>query len=81
MKKNLDDIRENLEIEIDTAKALSEIMVLLHASSRSFDQNEITFNAVKNVFELISEIADNHVRNLDTVANELVDFHNDLKTK
>ncbi|MDE6745525.1 MAG: hypothetical protein K2J72_02675 [Oscillospiraceae bacterium] len=81
MKKNLDDIRENLEIEIDTAKALSEIMVLLHAGSHSFDQNEITFNAVKNVFELISEIADNHVRNLDTVANELVDFHNDLKIK
>lgn len=81
MKKNLDDIREELEIEIDTGRALAEIMTLLHAGSYSFEKNEITFESVKNVFWLISEIADNHVRSLDTVANELVDFHNDLKVK
>lgn len=81
MKKNLEDIREELEIEIDTAKALAEIMTLLHAGSHSFDKYEVTFNTVKNAFWLISEITEDHVRHLDTVANELIDFHNDLKTK
>lgn len=81
MKKNLEDIREELETEIDTARALAEIMILLNAGSYSFEKNEITFESVKNAFWLISEISLEHVRNLDTVANELVDFHNDLKVK
>ena len=81
MKKNLEDIREDLEIEIDTAKALAEIMLLLHAGSYSFEKNEITFESVKNAFWMISQVSMEHVRNLDAVANELVDFHNDLKIK
>ncbi|MDE5860174.1 MAG: hypothetical protein K2H23_07330 [Oscillospiraceae bacterium] len=81
MKKNLEDIREEPETEIDTAKALAEIMLIIHTGSRSFDKCEVTFESVKNAFWLISEITSEHVRSLDTPANELVDFQNDLKFK
>lgn len=80
MKKNLEELREELEIEIDTAHGLFEIMTLIHAGSYSFDQNEITFESVKNAFFLFSQVSLEHVRNLDTIANGLIDIYNDLKT-
>lgn len=81
MKKNLEEIREELEAEIDTAKALFEIMTLIHTGSYSFEKNEITFETVKNAFFLFSQISFEHVRNLDDIANGLIDFENDLKNK
>lgn len=81
MKKTLEDIREELEIEIDDAQGLSEIMLLIHTGSRSFDKDGITFQSVKSAFSLIAKLFDEHVQNLNTLANELVDFHNDLKIK
>ncbi len=81
MKKNLEEIREELEAEIDTARALLEIMTLIHTGSYSFEKNEITFESVKNSFFLFSQISFEHVHSLDTIANELIDFHNDLKNK
>lgn len=81
MKKNLEEIREELETEIDTARALFEIMTLIHTGSYSFEKNEITFKSVKNAFFLFSQISLEHVHSLDTIANELIDFHNDLKNK
>ena len=38
------------EKEIDTARALFEIMTLIHTGSYSFEKNEITFESVKNAF-------------------------------
>lgn len=81
MKKNLEDIREELETEIDTARALAEIMILLHAGSYSFEKNEVTFDTVKNAFFLFSQISLEHVRSLDMIADGLIDIYNDLKTK
>lgn len=81
MKKNLEEIREELETEIDTARALFEIMTLIHTGSYSFEKNEITFETVKNAFFLFSRISFEHVRNLDDIANGLIDFENDLKIK
>ncbi len=81
MKKNLEEIREELETEIDTARALFEIMTLIHTGSYSFEKNEIIFKSVKNAFSLFSQISLEHVHSLDTIANELIDFHNDLKNK
>ncbi len=81
MKKNLEEIREELEAEIDTARALFEIMTLIHTGSYIFEKNEITFESVKNSFFLFSQISFEHVHSLDTIANELIDFHNDLKNK
>ena len=81
MKNNLEEIREELEAEIDTARALFEIMTLIHTGSYSFEKNEITFESVKNAFFLFSQISFEHVHSLDTIANELIDFHNDLKNK
>ncbi|MCI9408612.1 MAG: hypothetical protein HFJ89_02225 [Oscillospiraceae bacterium] len=81
MKKNLEEIREELETEIDTARALFEIMTLIHTGSYCFEKNEITFESVKNAFFLFSQISLEHVHSLDTIANELIDFHNDLKNK
>lgn len=81
MKKNLEDIREKLEIEIDVANALAEIMLLIRTGSYSFDKNEITFEDVKNAFWLTAEISEKHARDLDTIANELIDFYNDTRNK
>lgn len=81
MKKNLEEIREELETEIDTARALFEIMTLIHTGSYSFEKNEITFETVKNAFFLFSRISFEHVQNLDHIANGLIDFENDLKIK
>lgn len=61
MKKNLEEIREELETEIDTARALFEIMMLIHTGSYSFEKNEITFKSVKNAFFLFSQISLEHV--------------------
>lgn len=55
-------------------------MTLIHTGSYSFEKNEITFESVKNAFFLFSQISFEHVHSLDTIANELIDFHNDLKT-
>ena len=81
MKKNLEDIREDLEIEIDTAQGLSEIMLIIGANSRSFERNGITFENISSAFSLIAKLFDEHVQNLNTLANKLVDFHNDIKVK
>lgn len=81
MKKNLEEIREELEIETDTARGLFEVMMLIHTGSYSFEKNEITFESVKNAFYLFSQISLEHVRNLDSITNELIDFYNDLKVK
>lgn len=81
MKKNLKEIREELETEIGTARALFEIMTLIHTGSYSFEKNEITFKSVKNAFFLFSQISFEHVQSLDHIANGLIDFENDLKIK
>ena len=46
MKKNLSDIRNTLNDEVETAKALAEAMILIHAGSRSFDTYEVMFETV-----------------------------------
>ena len=81
MKKNLDDIREELETELDTAQGLSEIMLLIHTGARCFEREEITFENVKNAFYLLAQLFEEHARNLDAIADKLVDFDNDLKIK
>lgn len=81
MKKNLDDIRQELEIEIDTAEGLSEIMLIIHAGANSLDRKDITFKKVSEAFLLIAQLLDEHTQNLDNVANGLVDFDNDLKNQ
>lgn len=78
MKKTLDDIRQELEVEIDTAEGLSEIMLLIHTSTQSLD---ITFEKIANAFYLIIQLFEEHVRNLDHIASGLVDLDNDLKVK
>ncbi|MDE7279457.1 MAG: hypothetical protein K2N26_07010 [Oscillospiraceae bacterium] len=80
MKKNLEDIRDKLENEVETAKALAEAMILIHAGSYSFDQYEVMFENVQHFFGLMVEISENHVRSLDILTDDLTDFHNDLKT-
>ena len=37
MKNNLDDIRNKLENEAETAKALTEVMMLIHAGAYSLE--------------------------------------------
>lgn len=81
MKQNLEEIRQNLEDEIDTARALSEFMTLIHAGAYSFEKNEITFKNVKNAFSLFSQISSEHVHNLDMIADRLIDFYNDMKSE
>lgn len=81
MKKSLEDIRDKLENEVETAKALTEVMILIHAGSYSLDQYEVMFETVHNFFGLMAKISEEHVRNLDILTDDLMDFHNDLKTK
>jgi len=81
MKNNLEDIRDKLENELDTAKGLSEIMMLIHAGICGYEKNGITFKTVNNAFCLIAGICDSHVQSLDDLANELIDFQNELKLK
>ena len=81
MKKTLEDIRDELENEVETAKALTEVMILIHTGAYSFDQYEVMFETVQNLFCLMAKISEKHVRNLDILTDELTDFHNELKTK
>ncbi len=81
MKNNLEDIRNKLENELDTAKGLSEIMLLISAGISGYERNGITFKTVSNAFCLIAGICDSHVQSLDSLANELIDFQNDIKIK
>ncbi len=81
MKNNLEAIRDKLENELDTAKGLSEIMLLIHTGICGYERNGITFKTVNNAFCLIAGICDSHVQSLDSLANELIDFQNDIKIK
>lgn len=81
MKKNLEDIRDKLENEVETAKALAEVMVLIHTGAYSFDRYEVTFENFQNFFGLMAEISEKHVNNLDILTDDLMDFSNDLKNK
>lgn len=78
MKKDLDKIRQELEVEIDTAEGLSEIMLLIHTGTQNLD---ITFEKIASAFYLIVQLFEEHVRNLDHIANGLVDLDNDLRVK
>ena len=79
MKKNLEDIRDKLTNEVETAKALAEVMVLIRTGSYSFDQYEVTFETVQNFFGLMAEISERHVNSLDILTDDLMDLSNDLK--
>ena len=81
MKKNLEDIREELENEVETAKALNEVMILIHTGAYSFDNYEVKFETVQNLFGLMAKISEKHVNKLDILTDDLADFHNDLKVK
>lgn len=78
MKKDLDKIRQELEVEIDTAEGLSEIMLLIHTGTQNLD---ITFEKIASAFYLIVQLFEEHVSNLDHIANGLVDLDNDLRVK
>ena len=81
MTKNLEEIRDEFENEIDTAQGLSEIMLLIHTGTYGFEKNGITFQSVSRAFSLIAKLFDEHVRNLDMLANELIDLQNEIKVK
>ena len=81
MKKTLDDIRQELEVEIDTAEGLSEIMLIIHAGAHNLDRKDISFKKVSEAFLLIAQLLEEHTNCLNNVANGLVDFDNDLKIK
>ncbi len=81
MKNNLEAIGEKLETEIETAKGLSEIMLLIHAGTGGYERNGITFESVNNAFSLILKIFYDHVQSLDLLANDLVDACNELKSR
>lgn len=79
MKKNLEDIRQEVEIELDLAQGLSEIMLMICAGSKSFDRKDVTFEKTSGAFCLITELLENHVQSLDDIADAILDFENDLK--
>lgn len=81
MKKTLEDIRDELENEAETAKALTEVMILIHTGAYGFDQYEVKFETVQNLFCLMAKISEKHVRNLDILTDDIADFQNDLKVK
>lgn len=81
MTKNLEEIRDEFENEIDTAQGLYEIMLLIHTGTCGFEKNGITFKSVSRAFSLIAKLFDEHVRSLDTLANELIDFQNEINVK
>lgn len=81
MKKTLEDIRDELENEVETAKALTEVMILIHTGAYSFDNYEVTFETVQNFFCLMAKISEKHVNKLDILTDNLTDFNNDLKVK
>ena len=81
MKKNLEDIREELENEVETAKALNEVMILIHTGAYSFDNYEVKFETVQNLFGLMAKISKKHVNKLDILTDDLADFQKDIKVK
>lgn len=81
MKKSLEDIRDELENEVETAKALTEVMILIHTDAYSFDNYEVTFETVQNLFCLMAKISEKHVNSLDILTDNLTDFNNELKAK
>lgn len=81
MKNNLDDIRNKLENEAETAKSLTEVMMLIHAGAYSLDQYEVMFENVQHFFGLMAEVSENHARSLDIMIDDLTDLNNDLKIK
>ena len=81
MKKSLEDIRDELENEVETAKALTEVMILIHTGAYSFEQYEVTFETVQSLFCLMAKISEKHVRNLDILTDDLADFSNEIKAK
>lgn len=81
MKKSLEDIRNELENEVETAKALTEVMILIHTGAYSFDNYEVMFETVQNFFGLMAKISEKHVNKLDILTDNLTDFNNELKAK
>lgn len=81
MKKTLEDIRDELVNEVETAKALNEVMILIHTGAYSFDNYEITFETVQNFFGLMAKISEKHVNKLDIMTDDLADFSNEIKVK
>ena len=81
MKKTLEDIRDELENEVETAKALTEVMILIHTGAYSFDQYEVTFETVQSLFCLMAKISEKHVNKLDILTDDLADFSNEIKAK
>ena len=81
MKKTLEDIRDELENEVETAKALTEVMILIHTGAYSFDSYEVTFETVQNFFGLVAKISEKHVNKLDILTDDLTDFSNEIKSK
>lgn len=79
MKKNLEDIRNKLEDEVRTAKALTEAIILIHTGSYGFDQYEVMFETVQNFFGLMAKISEKHVNTLDILTDDITDFCNALK--
>ena len=76
MKKNLENIRDELLKEIETARALTEAMILIHTGAYSFEQYQVTFETVQNFFCLLARISEKHVNNLDILTDDLADFSN-----
>ncbi len=81
MKKPLENIRNERENEVETAKALTEVMILIHTGAYSFDNYEVTFETVQNFFCLMAKISEKDVNKLDILTDNLTDFNNDFKVK
>lgn len=81
MKKDLGEIRDKLENEIDTAQAMAEVLLFISSGIYGFERNGLTFQSVSSAFDLFADIFAEHVQSLNSIANCLVDFDNDLKIK
>ncbi len=81
MKKDLGEIRDDLVNEVDTAKAITEFLILIQTGAYSFEKYGITFETVQSAFCLMAKAAEDHARKLDLLTDDFADFQNDLKTK
>ncbi|MCM1024011.1 MAG: hypothetical protein NC395_08150 [Prevotella sp.] len=81
MKKNLEEIRDELITETETAKAISEVMILLRTGVYGFEQHGVGFETVQNAFGLMAEVSETHANKLDILTDDLTDLQNDLKLK
>ena len=81
MKKTLEDVRNKLEDEVQTAKALTEALIIIHTGSYSIDQYEVMFETVQNFFGLMAKISEKHAGKLDILIDDITDICNDLKAK